>query len=198
MKISSVYALVPLAALVAADTTPGCYSSLDNAATVFTEASGSNIYLSQGLCRDRCMAQTSGQVAAIKGGACYCGSRFPPEADQVALDQCNTPCPGYPIEMCGGSDAYTVFSTGQGSGGSSSGTSQGVVSASAIPSTAAQGIPIASFSDYSATALPSSTIGGSATIAPTTIPTAGANSARDGRVDAMAAAMGLGVIYNLL
>ncbi|KXJ87858.1 hypothetical protein Micbo1qcDRAFT_207621 [Microdochium bolleyi] len=224
MKSSIVYTILPLVALsgVLADTTPGCYSALGS--QPYAETSGPSIYLAHGLCTEMCRQQhPDARVAAIKGGACLCGADFPPERDQVPATECDTACPGFPSEMCGGADAYTVFGIGRGassssqsatpSSTSSTSATRSAVSLTGSPATAQPGIPITAFSEYNATAtatmftsIATVTLISSMTspslssiISPSSnpIPTAGADSAR-ARFGAVAAAIGLGVVYNLL
>ncbi|MCJ1483411.1 hypothetical protein MMC06_003578 [Schaereria dolodes] len=67
-------------------------------------------------------------MATAKGTDCWCGDLLPPLSSNTSSSACNTPCDGIDTEICGGSNAWTVYLTGMtasvgssdGSGGSSS------------------------------------------------------------------------------
>lgn len=86
-----------------------CYSSskgLGNQA--------SYTFQSSGWCQDRCSGSDyNSAVFALTGGSnCLCGDELPPASDKVSNDKCNTPCDGWPQDMCGGSGFYSVYTTG--------------------------------------------------------------------------------------
>ncbi|KAK7433068.1 Protein SLG1 [Neonectria magnoliae] len=44
---------------------------------------------------------------------CYCADTYPARVCQLDDDQCDYPCPGYPMEACGSlNGAFSVFNTG--------------------------------------------------------------------------------------
>ncbi|KAJ1324652.1 cell wall integrity and stress response component [Microdochium nivale] len=100
------FALLPvLATAAAAKEALGCYSlSLAEAA--------SNIiaYASYGSCRHQCSVEAQ-PYAGLQGNKCACFNELPPASGLVADDQCNTPCPGFSPEICGGKDAWIVLET---------------------------------------------------------------------------------------
>ncbi|KAI9905064.1 hypothetical protein N3K66_001593 [Trichothecium roseum] len=71
-----------------------------------------SIYNSVGLCLNRCRA-ASLPVAALRADQCLCASSRPPRVALAAASQCDRPCPGYALEMCGGREAFSVYSTGE-------------------------------------------------------------------------------------
>lgn len=72
----------------------GCFSSVAN----YTRT-GAYIYQSDGYCVSICKGK--GQtIAATQGELCACGQSVPSAKLQVADDQCETSCPGYPYENC--------------------------------------------------------------------------------------------------
>ncbi|KAE9983865.1 hypothetical protein BLS_003523 [Venturia inaequalis] len=60
----------------------------------------SSIYQSNGLCHDTCLASYA--FAIVQGQNCWCSNYAP--AAQGSTSKCNTPCPGFPDELCGNSD----------------------------------------------------------------------------------------------
>ncbi|TID15258.1 hypothetical protein E2P81_ATG08324 [Venturia nashicola] len=63
-----------------------------------------SIYQSNGLCHDACLASYA--FAVVQGRNCWCSNYAP--AAQLSTSQCDTPCPGYPDELCG-NDAQSLF-----------------------------------------------------------------------------------------
>src|SRR4051812_818319 len=70
------------------------------------------IWQSNGECQIHC--QGSYAFAVIQGLDCWCSNYIP--AEQVSTDDCNQPCPGFPDEWCGSTDAglYGYFLLGSG------------------------------------------------------------------------------------
>lgn len=54
---------------------------------------------SSGSCRLTCLGQNY-TVSALQGSDCFCGDDYPPQGTNVPLEECNYPCPGYPLEAC--------------------------------------------------------------------------------------------------
>ncbi|KAF7156444.1 hypothetical protein CNMCM5623_010114 [Aspergillus felis] len=67
---------------------------------------GSSVFMSRGMCKSKCEKNA---VFAVQGTDCYCGSSLPPSSAKVSSDKCDTPCPGYPTDYCGGSKSWTVM-----------------------------------------------------------------------------------------
>ncbi|RHZ48002.1 WSC domain-containing protein [Aspergillus thermomutatus] len=78
-----------------------CYSSPGD-----LTLGGSSQYMAVGMCEDKCKENA---VSAVQGTDCYCGSSLPPSSAKVSNDKCNTACPGYPADYCGGSRTWTVM-----------------------------------------------------------------------------------------
>lgn len=78
----------------------------------------SSNYMSNGLCQDTCKGFT---FAVIQGKDCWCSNYAP--SDQQDTGKCDSPCPGYPSDLCGNVDQglYAYYSLG----GTPSGTSGG-------------------------------------------------------------------------
>lgn len=93
-----------------------------------------NIYQSNGECQTHC--QGSYAFAILQGLDCWCSNYIP--AEQVSTYDCNQPCPGFPSEWCGSTDAglygYYLLGSSQplgtsaGSGASSTSRSASSVS----------------------------------------------------------------------
>ncbi|KAH7113995.1 hypothetical protein B0J13DRAFT_574049 [Dactylonectria estremocensis] len=89
-------------------TSQGCYGSLPAVAL------GEHmVFASVGACSNRCM-QRYKSVTILHLDVCFCSDTYPPRRSLVDDARCNSPCPGYAMEACGGRnpDAYGVFNTG--------------------------------------------------------------------------------------
>ncbi|KAL6452831.1 SLG1 Protein SLG1 [Candida maltosa Xu316] len=100
----------------------GCYSALPNG-----KSQGNYMFQSSGYCSNLCR---SSNYFAIKGEECICLDTFPSNSNKLSNSSCNTPCPGYSEESCGGNNAYDIFkgfadksATSSSASGASSGTS---------------------------------------------------------------------------
>ncbi|CAG8971236.1 hypothetical protein HYALB_00001400 [Hymenoscyphus albidus] len=71
-------------------------SDLNTAST----GKNSNIYQSNGLCSDFCRPTSA--FAVVQGDGCWCSDYVP----GTTTDGCDTPCPGYPAELCGGNSVF--------------------------------------------------------------------------------------------
>ncbi|KAF1344565.1 hypothetical protein BDV97DRAFT_372958 [Delphinella strobiligena] len=85
-----------------------------------------NIYQSNGLCHDQCVADYA--FAIVQYQSCWCSNYAP--ADTVDVSECNSECPGYPAESCGNNDdgyygyiSLALSPSGTTGGSSSSATS---------------------------------------------------------------------------
>ncbi|KAJ5779603.1 Carbohydrate-binding WSC subgroup [Penicillium paradoxum] len=84
----------------------GCYSSIPG----FGKSS-TYTYQSSGWCLDHCSKEFA--TFALTGGSdCVCGDTLPPSSDKVSSDKCNKPCSGWPSDMCGASNYYSLYTTG--------------------------------------------------------------------------------------
>ncbi|RDW64234.1 hypothetical protein BP5796_10736 [Coleophoma crateriformis] len=104
-------------------TTAYC-SSLNTAST----GKNSSLYQSNGLCHDFCI--DSYAFAVLQDEGCWCSNYAP--ASTVSTSNCNTACPGYPSDMCGGDSLYGYIALTL----SPSGTLGGSSSAAATSSSA--------------------------------------------------------------
>ncbi|KAF9774663.1 hypothetical protein IL306_007313 [Fusarium sp. DS 682] len=87
-------------------TSQGCFDSPPS------KADGkSQTFNSPGSCGNYCKKQNK-FVAIMKDVECICADVYPAKSALVDDDKCDTPCPGYPLNACGGEDAYSVFNTG--------------------------------------------------------------------------------------
>lgn len=121
-----ILALLPISSLGMSQV--GCYSSLPSS---YSDKSTYQ-YQSSSHCSDECSGYS---YFALQGGnTCICGNDAPSGSKS---SDCNTPCFGYGEEMCGGSNAYMIFSTGNGGGGNSgnSGSSSNAQSSTSTSNT---------------------------------------------------------------
>ncbi|KAF5569501.1 SLG1 [Fusarium phyllophilum] len=97
----------PTESPVLGEVTPqGCFSALPS------QADGrSDTFNSVGSCADYCQTQKK-TVAILKGVECICADIYPAKSAKVDDDKCDTPCPGYAKDACGGKDTYSVFNLG--------------------------------------------------------------------------------------
>ncbi|KAH7236738.1 uncharacterized protein BKA55DRAFT_543385 [Fusarium redolens] len=87
-------------------TPQGCFNSLPS------KADGrSNTFNSVGTCTNYCQ-KLKKTVAILKDVECICADIYPAKSALVDDDKCDTPCPGYANDACGGEDAYSVFNLG--------------------------------------------------------------------------------------
>lgn len=88
----------------------GCYHH-DAAKPLLNKTTGNDVFMSVGLCTDRC-AQNKYPIAGLQNGnQCWCGSEFNGGVPNKDEKECNVPCPGYAPDMCGGVNALSVFRT---------------------------------------------------------------------------------------
>ncbi|KAH7324630.1 hypothetical protein B0I35DRAFT_166199 [Stachybotrys elegans] len=66
---------------------------------------------SNGLCRDFCVDDYA--YAITQRFSCWCTNFAPAESVELDDGDCNTPCPGYPLEECGGSNAFGYLELNQ-------------------------------------------------------------------------------------
>ncbi|RGP81046.1 hypothetical protein FLONG3_835 [Fusarium longipes] len=90
-------------------TPQGCFSALPSEANRVQQSS----FMTTGQCWENCKKDHN-SVAILSGNNCYCAETYPAKSSLVDDSQCNSPCPGYPREACGGTDpvVYSVYNTG--------------------------------------------------------------------------------------
>ncbi|KAJ5505568.1 hypothetical protein LT330_001768 [Penicillium expansum] len=86
-------------------TLQGCYSAIPGYGK-----STSWTFQSSGWCLDHC-AKDYATFALTKGTDCVCGNTMPPASDKVSSDKCSTSCSGWPDDMCGSTNYYSVYTT---------------------------------------------------------------------------------------
>ncbi|KAL3489231.1 hypothetical protein BJX62DRAFT_239315 [Aspergillus germanicus] len=103
--------LLPLALSVAAasqaSSSQGCFSNPGDLQNV-----GSYVFQSIGHCTNACI-ESGYRYVAVQGEDCWCGKSLPSTDDVVSDDQCDTVCPGYVGDVCGGEDAWSVYEIGE-------------------------------------------------------------------------------------
>lgn len=81
----------------------GCYKSMGD----WKEFAVEN--MSMGSCTDKCISEKF-NASGLGGAKCYCGNNYPPEEDLVDDENCNYPCPSFPLEACKYRHAQTQVS----------------------------------------------------------------------------------------
>ncbi|TGO49007.1 hypothetical protein BOTNAR_0448g00010 [Botryotinia narcissicola] len=69
-------------------------------------SANSSIYQSDGLCHDFCLDEYA--FAVVQGSQCWCSNYVPGTTSSTS--DCDTPCPGYPDDTCGGDGLYGYMS----------------------------------------------------------------------------------------
>jgi cell wall integrity and stress response component len=108
----SLLTLVTLLALV--NVAIGASTPMTYCASINTGSGGgtNSIYQSDGLCRDQCNDQGTA-FAIVQGPNCWCSDVEPARSVQVSTAKCNTQCPGYPDDTCGGSGLWGYMMLGK-------------------------------------------------------------------------------------
>ncbi|RJE27258.1 WSC domain protein [Aspergillus sclerotialis] len=104
LAVSLLFASGLPAVVKAASEFEGCYSSATGLdyKTKYT-------YQSSGWCQDHCKERGNKVFGLNNGSTCLCGDELPSESDKVSKDQCNVSCDGFPQDMCGGKDTYSIY-----------------------------------------------------------------------------------------
>ncbi|TVY35992.1 Cell wall integrity and stress response component [Lachnellula subtilissima] len=89
----------------------------------------SSIYQSNGLCSDFC--KSSYAFAVVQDDGCWCSNYVPGST----TSGCTQTCPGYPLELCGGSGVYGYIALGNTPSGTKGGSSTAASSTSTSTST---------------------------------------------------------------
>ncbi|RBR21249.1 uncharacterized protein FIESC28_04988 [Fusarium coffeatum] len=69
-----------------------------------------SIYQTNGLCHDFCFDDYA--YAITQGKLCWCSNYAPVKSVQESNSDCNTPCPAWPKEVCGGDGVYGYVDLG--------------------------------------------------------------------------------------
>ncbi|RYO94567.1 hypothetical protein DL766_001931 [Monosporascus sp. MC13-8B] len=69
-----------------------------------------NTFQSVGLCQSICEASHQPVAALGNHTSCFCGNLLPPRDQQVGEDNCNLPCAGFDLDICGGDGFFSVYS----------------------------------------------------------------------------------------
>ncbi|KAJ5206163.1 Carbohydrate-binding WSC subgroup [Penicillium cf. griseofulvum] len=86
-------------------TLQGCYSGIPGYGKPLSWT-----FQSSGWCLDHCGKEYA--TFALTGGSdCVCGNTMPPTSAKVSTDKCSKSCSGWPDDMCGGTDYYSVYTT---------------------------------------------------------------------------------------
>lgn len=78
-------------------TAKGCYKA--SGSTMLTDQ-GPYTFQSSGWCQKTCVAKGYPVMALWKGSNCLCGNELPPDSAKTSDSDCNTPCDGWPQDMC--------------------------------------------------------------------------------------------------
>ncbi|KAM0350657.1 hypothetical protein ACHAPU_003144 [Fusarium lateritium] len=88
-------------------TSQGCFDALPAQIV----SSPDRAFNTAGMCTQYCKSKEM-NVSFLQNKSCFCSLTYPVKAAMVRDDQCDTPCPGYPAEACGGKDAFSVYNNG--------------------------------------------------------------------------------------
>lgn len=81
-----------------------CFASLPSSFTL----DDTYEYQASGYCNDKCTAKGYKYFALTQGNQCYCGNDNPADSQSTSTG-CTSTCFGYPAEMCGGANAFSVY-----------------------------------------------------------------------------------------
>ncbi|RGP73670.1 cell wall integrity and stress response component [Fusarium longipes] len=73
-------------------------------------SSNYSIYQTNGLCHDHCFDDYA--YAITQGKLCWCSNYAPAKSVQESDSKCDTPCPAWPDEVCGGDGVYGYVNLG--------------------------------------------------------------------------------------
>ncbi|KAJ5357747.1 hypothetical protein N7541_004905 [Penicillium brevicompactum] len=103
MRATSILSVLAFALPVFSASGLGCYSEIPS-----LKSQGPYSFNSLGYCQSKCIEKEFKFAALTRGNMCYCGNTLPSQSNKVDDEKCNTVCPGYPVNNCGGADAYTL------------------------------------------------------------------------------------------
>ncbi|KAJ6031586.1 hypothetical protein N7540_002318 [Penicillium herquei] len=109
MHLQHLLASIALAIpLVQADyNTLGCYSKVAGLTDLEQYT-----FQSHGWCIEKCIGDGYAIAALTDGATCGCSNTAPASSAKIAEGNCNVDCAGWPEDKCGGTDVYTVVTTG--------------------------------------------------------------------------------------
>ncbi|KAJ5220119.1 hypothetical protein N7468_009323 [Penicillium chermesinum] len=93
----------PLVAAAGYSSQLGCFTQVPSLTQV-----ESYEFQNNGYCRNKC-AGANYLYAALKDDDCGCSNSAPTSESQISTAKCSTRCSGYPTDMCGGQDSWTVI-----------------------------------------------------------------------------------------
>ncbi|KAK7936579.1 WSC-domain-containing protein [Apiospora aurea] len=104
MQFSAALLLAAACAVAQAETFVGCSSK------AVSSMSFTSQFMSWGQCADGCKKRACGSptAMAISGEVCHCG-KLPDQDDFVDEALCDTPCPGFGSDKCGGKNTFSIF-----------------------------------------------------------------------------------------
>ncbi|KUJ11222.1 uncharacterized protein LY89DRAFT_689119 [Mollisia scopiformis] len=91
-------------------------------------------FMSSGLCLETCTTPYAG----IDNTTCYCGTAPFPTLDRSLDSMCDTPCPGYAMDTCGGASEFgwvSMYTQSANSSSSSSSSASSIASSSSTTAT---------------------------------------------------------------
>ncbi|KAG8167607.1 hypothetical protein KVR01_003296 [Diaporthe batatas] len=124
-------------------------------------SSASSIYQSQGLCYGTC--KDGGYAfAVLQSSDCWCSNLVPSSDDQTSTSNCQSSCPGYPSDYCGGDGTYGYIALGPSPSGTAGGSSKTTLTTSKTTSASVTTTSDISLPSTSLTSVKSSTTSTSA------------------------------------
>ncbi|KAI0025775.1 hypothetical protein F4780DRAFT_774634 [Xylariomycetidae sp. FL0641] len=105
---STLAALALSFSLVQAEPYVGCFSQQ---APLVQQRS--EVFNSVGLCTNLCRGAAMPVTGMTNGSQCLCGLAIPPVTSLVEDDACDSPCPGYAMDNCGGTGFVSVYLSGE-------------------------------------------------------------------------------------
>ncbi|CAI4051196.1 Slg1p SKDI_15G1630 [Saccharomyces kudriavzevii IFO 1802] len=103
-KTNLILVSLPILSQASAYTYVNCFSSLPSD---FSQ-DDSYSWQSSSYCSQKCNAKSAKYFALHNHSECFCGNTDPSSSESVS-SSCNMYCYGYKPEMCGGTDAYSVY-----------------------------------------------------------------------------------------
>ncbi|ETS82768.1 hypothetical protein PFICI_04644 [Pestalotiopsis fici W106-1] len=137
-------------------------------------SANSSTYQSDGLCTEFCSGYA---FAVLQYKDCWCSNYVPASSDQVDTSECDTDCPGYPSDTCGGDGLYGYIglsSNPSGTKGGDSTTAAATTTQASTDSTTTE--PTTTAAGESSSTLISTITQGGSVMTVTVMPTGGASA----------------------
>ncbi|KAI0022722.1 hypothetical protein F4780DRAFT_788318 [Xylariomycetidae sp. FL0641] len=96
-----------------------------------SDSGTSDNFQSDGLCRGQC--QDSYAFAVLQDDICWCSNFVPDESTQVDTSKCDTSCPGFPDDTCGGDGLFGYILLNQSPSGTIGGSTSSSTTAPDTP-----------------------------------------------------------------